>query len=181
MAEDEQRFAALYRQTHSRVLAYAKRRAPADTAREATDEAYLIAWRRFASVPEDALPWLIITVRNVLSELHRRDERQTVLAQRLADTRRDQDTAPDHVEDAVVEKVVVLSALSTLSEADRETLMLISWDGLTARQAASVVGCSPPTFAVRHHRARRRLDAALDAAAADQPRAHPTSPDRSRP
>ncbi len=35
-------------------------------------------------------------------------------------------------------------------------------DGLTAAQAAHSLGCSRPAFAVRLHRARRRLAVALD-------------------
>jgi RNA polymerase sigma-70 factor (ECF subfamily) len=41
--------------------------------------------------------------------------------------------------------------------------MLTSWDGLDNGRAAAVLGCSPGTFAVRLHRARKRLAAALDA------------------
>ncbi|MBY6540302.1 sigma-70 family RNA polymerase sigma factor [Rhodococcus sp. BP-349] len=181
MIDDEQRFADVYRRTHGTVLSYAARRAPEDTAREATDETYLIAWRRFDVVPPDPLPWLIVTVRNVLSELGRRDARQTTLARQLThENRADGVTTKGHVDDAVLERVVVHSALATLSSSDRETLMLTAWDGLTARQAATVVGCSPATFAVRHHRARRRLQSALDAADHRTPAAQ-LHPDRSQP
>ncbi len=34
--------------------------------------------------------------------------------------------------------------------------------GLSTKEAATVVGCSPATFAVRVHRARGRLSRALD-------------------
>lgn len=168
MVDDEQRFADVYRRTHAAVLAYTSRRVPEDTAREATDETFLIAWRRFDVVPSDPLPWLIVTARNVLSDLRRRDSRHDVLAQRVAfEEATDGATANGHVDDSVLEKLIVHSALRALSDSDRETLMLTAWDGLSARQAAAVAGCSPATFAVRHHRARRRLQSALDAAAAD--------------
>jgi len=39
--------------------------------------------------------------------------------------------------------------------------MLTVWDGLSHAQSAEVMGCSTSAFAVRHHRARRRLEAAL--------------------
>ena len=35
--------------------------------------------------------------------------------------------------------------------------MLVAWDGLDHRDAATVVGCSTSAFTVRVHRARRRL------------------------
>jgi RNA polymerase sigma-70 factor (ECF subfamily) len=49
-----------------------------------------------------------------------------------------------------------------LSPRDREAVLLLGWDGLSNRQAAKVLGCSVATFAVRLHRARTRLAAALD-------------------
>ena len=53
------------------------------------------------------------------------------------------------------------AALAGLSERDRELLMLMAWEGLELRQAAEVLGVRPNTLAVRFHRARRRLSAAL--------------------
>jgi RNA polymerase sigma-70 factor (ECF subfamily) len=44
-----------------------------------------------------------------------------------------------------------------MTEVDREALMLTVWDGLGHRDAAKVAGCSVGAFAVRLHRARRRL------------------------
>ncbi|WP_402375116.1 sigma factor-like helix-turn-helix DNA-binding protein [Isoptericola rhizosphaerae] len=44
-----------------------------------------------------------------------------------------------------------------LSDADRATLALVAWDGLTGREAARVVGCTRAAFSVRLSRARRRL------------------------
>ena len=43
----------------------------------------------------------------------------------------------------------------------REALLLIAWEGLSVSEAAVVVGCSRGAFAVRLHRARRRLSVAL--------------------
>ena len=63
---------------------------------------------------------------------------------------------PDPSED-VVERSVVLQALARMPEPDREALVLTVWDGLGYRDAAKVAGCSVGAFAVRLHRARRRL------------------------
>ena len=68
--------------------------------------------------------------------------------------------------EGVAERAAVLAALTWLSEDDRELLTLVAWHGLSTREAARVVGCSPATFFVRLHRARRRLQEAL----ADVPR-----------
>jgi RNA polymerase sigma-70 factor (ECF subfamily) len=51
----------------------------------------------------------------------------------------------------------LLTALASLREEDREALLLVAWDRLRNADAARVIGCSTSTFAVRLHRARRRL------------------------
>ncbi len=45
--------------------------------------------------------------------------------------------------------------------------MLIAWEGLEPREAATVLGCSRQALAVRLHRARKRLAAALNRADSD--------------
>ncbi|MBA2438956.1 MAG: sigma-70 family RNA polymerase sigma factor, partial [Acidimicrobiia bacterium] len=49
------------------------------------------------------------------------------------------------------------------SGCDREILRLVAWDGLSTTQAVQSLGCTRAAFAVRLHRARRRLVGALDA------------------
>ena len=61
----------------------------------------------------------------------------------------------------------LVQAFNALEERDREALALVAWDGLAAREAAIVVGCSSATFSVRLHRARKRLTALLGEA--DEP------------
>ncbi len=55
----------------------------------------------------------------------------------------------------------VLRACAALSPRDQEILLLVAWDRLDRGQAARVLGISTATFAVRLHRARRRLERAL--------------------
>jgi RNA polymerase sigma-70 factor, ECF subfamily len=52
---------------------------------------------------------------------------------------------------------------------DRELLLLIAWEGLEPSQTARVLGCSRNAPAVRLHRARKRLAAALSDADTDDP------------
>ncbi|MEK8171531.1 sigma factor-like helix-turn-helix DNA-binding protein [Streptomyces sp. M19] len=103
--------------------------------------------------------------RNLIRELRRRDGRQYGLA--VEEARRigvDGDEVGDVAAD-VTERTVALQALAGLSDTDRELLTLVAWHGLGPRQAARVLGCSTATFSVRLHRARRRLERALDSAA----------------
>jgi RNA polymerase sigma-70 factor (ECF subfamily) len=51
----------------------------------------------------------------------------------------------------------VEEALCALSDRDREILLLVAWDGLEPARVARALGVRPGAFAVRLHRARRRL------------------------
>jgi RNA polymerase sigma-70 factor (ECF subfamily) len=56
----------------------------------------------------------------------------------------------------------LFEALARLPGHEREALLLTAWDGLRPRAAADVAGCSPATFRVRLHRARRRVARELE-------------------
>jgi RNA polymerase sigma-70 factor (ECF subfamily) len=64
---------------------------------------------------------------------------------------------------------MALAVLDRLPAMDREVLTLVAWDGLDGKQAAEALGISRLSFAVRLHRARKRLAAGL--AAEDRARA----------
>ncbi|WP_242608668.1 RNA polymerase sigma factor [Actinomadura formosensis] len=154
MTPDEQRFTAIYDECRQRVWAYAAARAGRQVADEVVSETFAIAWRRFADVPEPALPWLLGVARNVLRDGHRAEKRRESFTAELGRSARR--SAGDIAED-VAERLAVLRAMATLPESDREILILIAWQGLTPREAAKVVRCSPAALRVRLHRARRRL------------------------
>jgi RNA polymerase sigma-70 factor (ECF subfamily) len=63
--------------------------------------------------------------------------------------------------DDVVERAALFDVLVALSDRDREALLLTAWEGLDHSDAARAAGCSPATFSVRLHRARRRLERSL--------------------
>lgn len=68
---DSERFTRLYRDHYDRVLAYAMRRAPAEVAKEAVDETFLIAWRKLSDLPHRVLPWLLVVARNAVNQQFR--------------------------------------------------------------------------------------------------------------
>lgn len=155
------RFESLFAAHHGAVRAYALRRAAPHLAQDAVAETFTVAWRRLDDVPDDPLPWLLGVTRRTLANLRRGEARAGALAERVA--HHEPATTTDPAE-AVDDAAAIRAALATLSESDRETLMLVAWDGLEPADAAQVVGCTKTTFNVRLHRARRRLAAALDAA-----------------
>lgn len=150
----EAEFRAWYQRTSPRVYSYVRRYCPEDDCDDVIAEVYLVAWTRLAELPDDAVPWLIGTARNVLANSWRaRDRRQRTLAEvaglhHLA--------APDCAGQAV-ERTDLLRALGKLSPGDQEILLLAGWDGLDSSGIATVLGCSVLAARARLSRARRRL------------------------
>jgi RNA polymerase sigma-70 factor (ECF subfamily) len=164
-------FSRLFDTFYPAVRAYARRRAPADVADEVALSTLEVAWRRRAEIPADPLPWLYGVARRALANHRRGDRRRSRLAERVIGALGS--AAPDALwgdpAAAAVEALGARSALARLRPDDRELLMLVAWEGLDADAAAAVLGISPSTFAVRLHRARRRLEALLPPAGSGQP------------
>ncbi|MEU7908777.1 RNA polymerase sigma factor [Actinoplanes sp. NPDC049118] len=168
---DEELFTAMFRRCYPRVLAFVARRTDPARAHDVVADTFATAWRHFARLPEEPLPWLYRVARNSLANEERAARRRLRLAERIA--RRGVPQTPDHAV-AVVADAGLRDALLGLSAADREALLLIGWEGLDHDDAARVLGCSAVAFKVRVHRARRRLARLLEAA--DQERPAPTYP-----
>jgi len=154
----DDRLTALWHAHHPAVLAYARRRAPEETAQEVAGAAFAVLWRRIAEPPEDPLPWLLAVARRELANRHRGEARWRRLTGRVRQGAAI--TAPDPA-DGAVEQAMARAALGRLRPDDREILMLVAWDGLDPTRAAAVLGITSDAFAVRLHRARRRLESHL--------------------
>lgn len=142
-----ERFEAAFSDNYDAIVGYALRRTDPDSAQEVVAETFLVAWRRVDDLPAEPRPWLYGIARRVLANHRRGAARREALTALL--------TEHPHVDDPPDGRV--LEALASLRSTDREALMLTAWDGLDRREAAAALGCSPATFAVRLHRARRRL------------------------
>jgi RNA polymerase sigma-70 factor (ECF subfamily) len=152
---DHARFAAMFHELSPRVFAYARRQCDAASAQDVVSETFLTAWRRRGDVPETALPWLLVVARNMIANRRRGEQRRDRLAETIAQLAQVAGPGADH---AVVERDVMLTALAQLSDLEREAVLLVAWDGLSNRDAATVAGCSLRAFEVRLSRARARLD-----------------------
>jgi RNA polymerase sigma-70 factor (ECF subfamily) len=139
---------------HGLRLAYARRRTDGATADDVVADVFLTAWRRLDDVPSDPLPWLLGIARRILANRRRSEARTAALHHRLATT--EQPQASDDRRGVWLDEKVE-NALRALSERDREILLLVAWDGLEPARAARALGARPGAFAVRLHRARRRL------------------------
>ncbi|MFH8466466.1 RNA polymerase sigma factor [Streptomyces sp. NPDC017991] len=160
-----QRFRDIYEECYPRVLAYTTSLVGRQVGEDITSETFTVAWRRVRDIPQPALPWLLGVARNLVREMRRRDSHQYMLA--AEEARRIGSGAQAEVGDVaadVTDRAAALQALAGLSDADRELLTLIAWHGLSTKQAARVLGCTTATLTVRLHRARRRLEKALEPA-----------------
>ena len=161
------RFEALFRAHAGAVRTYVCRRCDVSAADDVVADVFVVAWRRLADVPDDPLPWLLGVARRVLANRRRGEARHHALLGRVRSERVEAMPASGAQSD-VGESV--LRVLSRMRERDREALLLVAWEGLSAAQAANVLGVSPNTFAARLSRARRRFAVALAA--------EPGQPDR---
>ncbi|MGH8959886.1 MAG: RNA polymerase sigma factor [Jatrophihabitantaceae bacterium] len=160
--DDAERRAALdswFRAYADRVLAYLLHRTDAQTAQDLLQEVFVVAFRKASELPEPPLGWLFGTARRLLANRYRGHRRHDELIARLLEDA-GQATDPDTAE----LKAAFVQTLATLSVADREVLTLTGWYDLTPAEAAQALGCAATAYAVRLHRARKRLATALDAA-----------------
>ena len=157
----EERFRAVFAHLGA-VTGYARRRGSKDADALAAD-VMTVAWRRLADVPaDDPLPWLYGTARNLVLAEARLSARAAGSSIREPEPVA---TAPEPNElDPELAR-----AMRSLSQLDREALLLVAWEDLTPSQAARALGINPAAFRVRLLRARRRLRASL---------AEPTADDR---
>jgi RNA polymerase sigma-70 factor (ECF subfamily) len=173
------RLSALYRETHVDVLAFLLRRCP--TAEDAADclaETYLVAWEKRDQVPagSETRPWLFGVARNVMRQGRERQERVATAAQLLAEEL--QSAATARPAPPIDEPDRATAALSELSALDQEIITLISWDGLTPREIAQVLGISANVVRVRAHRARARLRSLLTSSDVEPEPGHNSASDR---
>ena len=133
-------------------MRYAARRVGSDRAEDVVADAFVVAWRRLAEVPDEhQRGWLFGVARRVVANEVRSVGRRKRLAWRVAGQPDLGDIEESDVGD------VVRALLARMPESYREALQLVEWDGLEPTEAAAALGCSAAAFRVRLHRARRRL------------------------
>lgn len=160
MADDRERFERIYRENFRAVLRFAAVRIDPERAKDVAAETFLVAWRRLGDVPAEPRAWLLGVARKVIAGQFRSETRRDALALRLEAERSGAGEAD--LAGVLADRDEVLTAFASLRERDREVLRLVTWDELSAADAAEVLGVTRVAFAVRLHRARRRLERALE-------------------
>jgi RNA polymerase sigma-70 factor (ECF subfamily) len=152
-----ERFEQIYEEHAGAVRAYVRRRAPESMVEDVVADVFVVCLRRIDDVPRNALPWLYGVARKTLANERRKRRDLPVAAPELS-------YEPEPVGDSLL-----AAAFAALSDADREILRLVAWEGLSLREAARVLECSPVACRVRYHRAKSRLASRLAAAASFRP------------
>jgi len=130
-----------------------------ETAREAVQVAWSIAWRRLRSVrePERVGPWLVSIAANEARHLARRQHRRTVVEMSAGvDDRRLGDPADD------IARLDLERALRGLKPEERSLLALRYVSGMDSSEIARQVGMSPSGVRSRLARLLDRLREELD-------------------
>lgn len=162
---DPELFASLFDRHADEIHRYAARRLGPELAEDVTAEVFLVAFRaraRYDRTRSDARPWLYGIATNVVSQ-HRRAERRRTQAMAKVTIERP-GTFDERSADRVTAEQLqprLAKALTKLSAAERDLLLLVAWADLTYEDAALALGVPVGTVRSRLHRLRAKLRRAL--------------------
>lgn len=146
------RFSAFYLAHYPMVLRACRRRLPTLAAAEdSTSEVFRVAWTRYPEDGEPGIAWLYAIIRNVVGDEYRRNARQLLLNERVAESLVEE-TGEPHTPDLDLRR-----ALLRLRESDRELLFMAYWEDLSGAELAEVLGITVQAVWVRLNRARLAL------------------------
>ncbi|HSK76247.1 MAG TPA: sigma-70 family RNA polymerase sigma factor [Thermoanaerobaculia bacterium] len=167
-AGDHAAFDLLVRRHQAAVFRFARALAGQDgDAEDALQETFLAAWRGAAGWREQAsvLTWLMSIARHAVYRQHRRRSGEPEDFAPLADLGLSagwgSSEEPQRFLARLEDRDRLARALAALSAEDREVLVLRDVEGLSAHEAAQVLGLAEGAVRTRHHRARLRLLARL--------------------
>jgi RNA polymerase sigma-70 factor (ECF subfamily) len=158
-ADNDARFATLYRCHFTAVRDFCRRRLASDLVDDAVAEVFLTAWRRIESIPAgpEALTWLYaVAYREVGHQWRSTARRRRLDARAQSFGRRPASTADEPVIDGS-ECRLVLAAAARLDGRDAEVLRLVAWEQLSPVDIAAVLEITPNAVNQRLHRAKRNL------------------------
>jgi RNA polymerase sigma-70 factor (ECF subfamily) len=161
LVDKESRFRALFGENYRQLSRYARHRGlNAEEADDLIASTFEVVWRRFESVPDgdEAVLWLYGIAHNQLRNLRRSKRRQTRLAARIMPVT----SMPDAAEPGDIPVETIRAALRALTFDDREVILLVAGQGLSADEVGVVLGCGGTTARSRLHRARKRLAIILE-------------------
>ncbi|GAA2529503.1 sigma-70 family RNA polymerase sigma factor [Streptomyces levis] len=170
LAADEEAFAAIYRRWGSLVHTMATRLL-GDTheAEDVTQQVFIGAWRGRAGFRPERGPlgaWLVgITRRKIVDALAARTRRLTLVDSAAQEADHDPGHA-DSAPDRVLDRVLLVDALSRLPRPQREVLCMAFYEDLTQAQIAARTGLPLGTVKSHARRGLHRLRMVIEQSAA---------------
>jgi RNA polymerase sigma-70 factor (ECF subfamily) len=155
---DRAAFAEVFDRHYDEIHRFLRARVGEALADELASETFLQALRavgRYDAGYPDARPWLYGIASNLVGR-QRRAETRRLRAYRLIEI---SDVVVDTPAAAVAPMLV--AALESLPEAERDALLLVAWGELSYEEAARAADVPIGTLRSRIHRARERLHEAL--------------------
>ena len=183
---DGDAFGVVFDRHHERVLRHALRLLSMHpVAEDVTAMVFYEAWRRrmhVRMVDESILPWLLVTANNLIRNHVRQQRRYRHFLSQLPPPAPAGDIA-DQVSDAderLGELASLREAFTRLRPPDRDVLTLCVVEGMSVREAASVLAVAEGTVKSRLSRAKERLGSLYGEAALlgrpDRPPSTPQTP-----
>jgi len=160
---DSSAFAELTWRHNVAIHQYLSRRAGRAQADDLLGEVWVQAFRARSSYDHawpDARPWLYGIARNVLRAHWRAMARP---APRIPTAVSDPWPKLDEQLDAEARRPELKRALESLTDDEREVLLLLAWEQLSQAEIAFVLGVPPGTVRSRLHRARTAMRGQLSA------------------
>jgi RNA polymerase sigma factor (sigma-70 family) len=153
---DRADFAPIYRKYAPDIYRYCYRcLASREDAEDATSQVFTQAISRLSQLRDSNFrPWIYRIAHNVVIDMTRKSRPTAPLEE--ADARFISISSPESDALAREQQELVLNALATLSERDRQ-LVQLRLAGLTGEEIAIVLDCSHGAVRVAHHRAMERL------------------------
>ncbi|HEX8495926.1 MAG TPA: sigma-70 family RNA polymerase sigma factor [Actinomycetales bacterium] len=154
----------LYERHAGSVFRFLARRAGPAAAEDLVGDVFVAALearvRYKPHVSGSALPWLYGISGNVV-RAHLRRQRPSALID--TDVGVDWHAVDDQI-DARSQRDQLRRALASMSPVERETFLLVAWEGLTPVEAAQALGVAPTVVRTRLARARQRARTVLSIA-----------------
>lgn len=145
---DQEAFSELYKKFAPMVHGIILARVPRDEADDLVQEVFLSAYKNLHTLRDKNAvgAWLAMIARNNASEFYRRTRPTEELTEDLRQTN-----------DSQAEAREILSAIRSLPETYRETLILRLVEGMTGPEIAEQTGLTPDSVRVNLHRGMKLL------------------------
>ncbi len=156
---DDARFKDMYTTHRDAIWSYVVRRVMRDDVDDAVSEVFTVAWRKMSQSPDTdmQLPWLYGIGKNVVRNTNRSSNRRQRLWKKVSVIPASDSPGSDVHVVRNLEDTELLTAVSKLRPIDQELLRLRTWEELSIKDIAVVVGMSPKSVESRLVRIRKNL------------------------